>query len=190
MKVLKYIEEFQKYCEIAGFKNVEISNSGEFLERVNRRKPANVEIQYFNADIVATWQHIYFAVLNALTAFKNGRNICRSLAMETMLYASARRQIQRATELIGINPSSRSMAILIIEGEPRAVQSSLAEISHYINGQHDDVVLGLSEEKMRRVKRAFNISEVELQTVIGKDGVKRAIVELVIERMALLATAH
>jgi KEOPS complex subunit Cgi121 len=188
--VLKYIEEFGKYCGIVGFRNVEINNCEGFLETVHMRKPANVEIQYFDASIVATWQHLYFAVVNALTAFRNGRNISRSLAMETMLYASGRRQIQKAIELIGIKPTSANMAILMIEGEPRAVQSSLAEISHWLSGQRDDMVLGLSDEKMGRVKRAFDISETELETIMGKGGLKKAIVDLVIERMALLATAY
>jgi len=187
--VLKYVEQFGKYCEIVGFKDVEIGNREDFLERAHRRKPANVEIQYFDAGFVASWQHLYFAVVNALTAFKNGRGISRSLAMETMLYASARRQIEKATELIGIKPTLASMAILIIEGKPRAVHSSLAEISHWIRGYRDDMVLGLSEEKIRRIKRAFNISETELETVMGKEGLKKAIVDLVIERMALLASA-
>lgn len=188
--MLKYIEEFRKYCEIAGFKNIEINNCKEFFETVHKRKPANVEIQYFDADIVATWQHLYFAVVNALSAFKNGRSISKSLAMETMLYASARRQIQKATELIGIKTTSPSMAILIIDGKPRAVHSSLAEISHWIDGQRDDMVLGLTKEKMRRVKRVFNISETELETIMGKDGLEKALVDLVTERMALLATAY
>jgi KEOPS complex subunit Cgi121 len=187
--VLKYIEQFGKYCELVGFKDVEIGNRKDFLEKAHERKSANVEVQYFDASIVASWQHLYFAVVNALTAFKNGRGISRSLAMETMLYASARRQIEKATELIGIKPTSASVAILIIDGKPGAVNSSLAEISHWIRGDRDDIVLELSREKIRKVKKAFKISETELETVMEKDELKKAIVDLVIERMALLATA-
>jgi len=48
-----------------------------------------VEVQLFDASLVTTWEHLYFAALDSLTAFRNRENISRSLAMETMLYASA-----------------------------------------------------------------------------------------------------
>lgn len=188
--MLKYIQEFRKYCGIIGFKRVEIDGTEGFLEAINREKPVEVEIQFFDADIIATWQHLYFSVLNALVAFKNKENISKSLAMETMLYASTRRQIRKATQLVGIKPMSPNMAILVVEGKPEAVLSALANISTCINGQRDDSVLRLSEEKMERIKRAFEISEAELETVREGDGVEKAIIDLVIERVALLTTVR
>ena len=184
----KYIQEFGKYCEIVGFKRVRINNSEEFLETTNRGKLTEVEIQFFDADFVATWQHLYFSVLNALVAFKNKENISRGLAMETMLYASARRQIRKATQLVGIKPMSPNIAIVMVEGKPEAVLSALANISTRINGQRDDSVLGLSEEKIKRIKRAFQISEAEIETVREGNDVEKAITDLVIERVALLTT--
>lgn len=188
--MLKYIREFRKYCEIVGFKRVEINSTEGFLETINRGKPMDVEIQFFDADFVATWQHLYFSVLNALIAFKNKENMSKSLAMETMLYASARRQIRKATQLVGIKPMSPNMAILVVEGKPEAVLLALANISTCINGQRDDSVLGLSEEKMERIKRAFEISEAEIETVREGEGVEKAIIDLVIERVALLTTVR
>jgi KEOPS complex subunit Cgi121 len=188
--MLTYIQEFRKYCEIAGFKRVEINNTEGFLEEINRKKPADVEVQFFDADLVATWQHLYFAVLNALTAFKNKENISKSLAMETLLYTSARRQIRKATQLVGIKSASPNIAILMVEGKPEVVQSALTKISVYIDGQPDDSVLGLSRKKIERIKRAFDISEAELETVGKIDGVEEALIDLVIERVALLATVH
>ena len=110
--------------------------------------------------------------------------------METMLYASGRRQIQKATQLLGIKPSSRNMAVLIVGGKAEVVQKALAKISRRIGGQLDDSVLELSVKKMERIKRAFDISEAELETVMEGDDVEKALVDLVIERVALLATAR
>jgi KEOPS complex subunit Cgi121 len=186
--VLTYIQEFRKYCEIAGFKNLEIDNTEGFLEEINRKKPVDVEVQFFDADIVATWQHLYFAVLNAMTAFRNRENISKSLSIETLLYTSARRQIRKAMQLVGIKPTSPNIALLIVEGKPDAVKSALSKISTCIDGQPDDSVLGLSAEKIERIKRAFTISEAQLETVMDKDGVEKAIIDLVIEQVALLAT--
>jgi len=188
--VLTYIQEFRKYCEIVGFKNVKMRNTEDFLEAINTEKPVGVEVQFFDADLIATWQHLYFAVLNALTAFKNRENISKSLAMETMLYVSARRQIRKAMQLAGIKPTSSNTAILIVEGKPEAVQSALTKISACIDGQRDDSVLGLSEEKIMSIKRAFGISEAELETVMERSDVEKAIIDLVIERVALLAIAR
>lgn len=185
-----YVKEFRKNCEIVGFKGVEVDETETFLEAIKRDKPAGVEAQFFDADLIATWQHLYFAVLNALTAFKNKENLSKSVAMETMLYASGRRQIQKATQLLGIKPSSRNMVVLIVGGKAEVVRKALAKVSRRVGGQFDDSVLELSVKKMERIKRAFDISEAELETVMEGDDVEKALVDLVVERVALLATAR
>jgi KEOPS complex subunit Cgi121 len=188
--VLVCIREFRKSCEIVGFRGVEVSSAEGFLEAIGEERPVGVEVQFFDADLVATWQHLYFALLNALTAFENGENISKSVAMETMLYASGLGQIQRATQLLGIKPASSNVAVLIVGGKREAVQSALAKVSRRIGGRLDDSVLGLSKEKVERIRRAFDVSEGELETVMEGDSVEKALVDLVIERMALLATAR
>ena len=188
--MLIYVKEFRKNCEIAGFKGVEVNGIEAFLEAINRGKLAGVDAQFFDADLVATWQHLYFAVLNGLTAFKNEENLSKSVPMETMLFASGRRQIRKATQLLGIKPGSRNVAVLVVGGKAEVVQKALVEISRLIGGQPDDSVLELSRKKMERIKRVFDISEEELETVMEGDDVEKALVDLVVERMALLATAR
>lgn len=182
-----YVKEFRKSCEIVGFRDVEVEDTEEFLKATSRDKPSDVELQFFDADLVATWQHLYFALLNALTAFKNGENLSKSVAMEAMLYAAGRRQIQKATRLLGIKPTSRTIVILIVGGEAVVVQEALAEVSRRVGGQRDDSVLELSREKIEIIKRAFDISDVELETVMDEDGLEKALVDIVVERVALLA---
>jgi len=188
--LLKYIEEFGKQVEITGFRNMQIRDIEQLLKIIRKEKPSSIEIQFFDAKFVATWQHLYFAVLNALTAFKNNENISRSLAMETMLYASAQRQISKAMKLLGIKPNSSEIAVLIIGEKPEKVRSSLAMVSKHINSEPDDSVLELSNQKATSTKKIFEISSVELKTVTKKDDWERALIDLVIERMALLATQH
>jgi len=185
-----YVKEFRKNCEIVGFRNAEIKDTEAFLKAANRDKPAGVELQFFDADLVATWQHLYFAVLNALTAFKTRENLSKSVAMETMLFASGRRQIQKATQLLGIKPTSRNMVVLVVGGKTEVARKALAKISKCVGGQLDDSVLELSGKKMERIERVFDISKAELETVIEGDGLEKALVDLVIERVALLATAR
>jgi KEOPS complex subunit Cgi121 len=186
--MLKHIEEFGKCAAITGFRNVKIKDTEEFLKKIHKEKPSIVETQFFDAKYVASWQHLYFAVLNALTAFKNKENISKSVTMETMLYASAQRQIRKAMELLGIKSETSEIALLIIGQNPETVKSALPIISASVNVQHDDTVLELSEEKRRIIQKIFGISDLELKTVMKKDGLEEALTNLVIEQMALLAT--
>lgn len=186
--MLKHIEEFGKYAAITGFRNVKIKDTKEFLKKMHKEKPSNVETQFFDAKFVASWQHLYFAVLNALTAFKNKENISKSVTMETLLYASAQRQIRKAMELLGIKSETSEIALLIIGENSETVKSALPIISASVNVQHDDTVLELSKEKKRIIQKTFGISDLELKTVMKKDGLEEALTSLVIEQMALLVT--
>lgn len=167
---------------------MKIKDAEEFLKKIRKQKGSDVETQFFDAKYVATWQHLYFAVLDALTAFKNNRNISKSLAMETMLYASTQRQIRKAMKLLGIKSETSEIAVLIIGGNSETVKAVSSMISANVTAQRDDTVLELSEEKERIIQKTFGISDSELKTVMKKDDLKEALTNLVIERMALTAT--
>lgn len=186
--MLKYLEEFGKYVATAGFRNAKITDVERFLESARSRIGLDVEFQFFNAKLVATWQHLYFAVLNALTAFKNQDNLSKSLAVETMLYASAQRQIRRAIELVGIKKGVSEIAVLVISEDAEKANSALSHIAKLAGADRDDGVLMLSEEKVRALGEAFEISDAEIEAVISKDNLEKAIVDILIERMALLST--
>jgi KEOPS complex subunit Cgi121 len=186
--LLKYIEEYAKYVEITGFRNVKIEATAEFLNAIRKEQQQDTVVQFFNAELVATWQHLYFAVLNALMAFRNKRNISKNVAIEIMLYASAQRQIRKAIDLIGIKPDSANVAAVIVGESPSSVKAVFSAVSKCVGAEPDDTVLELSKEKMRSIRRAFGISEKELETVMEKNNAEQALVDLVIERMALLST--
>lgn len=186
--MLKRIEEFATCVEITGFKNAKIRDSQKFLERINKEKPKGVESQFFDARLVATWQHLYFAVLDALTAFANEENISKSLGMETLLYASAEGQISRATERMGIKQGMSDVAVLIIGKEPSQIQVALSSISRIVGGRLDEKVLELSKSKKEMLRESFNIRETELEASAQDGDVGKALVDAIIERMALLVT--
>jgi tRNA threonylcarbamoyladenosine modification (KEOPS) complex Cgi121 subunit len=186
--LLKYIEEYGKYIEITGFRNVQIKDAETFLKIVSKERLLNTWVQFFNADLVATWQHLYFAVLNALLAFKNKTNISKSVSMETMLYASAQRQIRKAVEFMGVRSGSSNVALVVIGGSPAAVEAAFSAVSERIGAIADETVLDLSDEKVRCVRKAFGITEKELEAVMKEENAAQPIVDLVVERMALLST--
>lgn len=185
--MLKHIREFGKCIAIAGFRNAKILDVEKFLAETKASLGKDVEFQFFDAKFVATWQHLYFASLNALKAFKNEENISKSLAMEAMLYASAQRQIQKAVELIGIKPNSSEIAVLVIGGNANDVKLALSAVAKLLTAERDDRVLTLSKEKIEVIKKVFEISEAEINAAMAEGTFEKAIIDLVIERMALLA---
>ncbi len=108
--------------------------------------------------------------------------------METMLYASAERQIRKAIELLGVKRDSANVAVVIIGENPNSIKSVLSAVSKSISAEPDETVLELPKEKVRSIRRAFGITEKELEAVLEKNDAEQALVNLVIERMALLST--
>lgn len=188
--MLKHIQEFGKYIAIAGFKDTKIVDVEAFLEKARNAVGKNVEAQFFDAKLVASWQHLYFAALNALKAFKNSENISKSLAVEALLYASAQRQIRKATELLGIKKNLKEVAMLIIGENANQVEHALDAASKVIGGKRDDKVLELSQNKIVNIRRVFEISDTEIEALTDGKNAEEALIDLVIERMALLATEH
>jgi tRNA threonylcarbamoyladenosine modification (KEOPS) complex Cgi121 subunit len=177
------------YVAIAGFKNAKIGDVDQFFSAIRSKLQDVDAIQFFNAQLVATWQHLYFAAVNALTAFSSKTNISNNLAMETLLYASAQRQIKKATETLGIKSTTKNIAVLVLAKDEKPSDDALNLIQKLISAERDDNTLEISQEKFVNIKRFFDISDVELFAKLEKKGLeKNALVDLVIEHGALLAT--
>lgn len=184
--MLHYIEEYGKYAEITGFDKVSFEKA-EAVLKANRKETQQLDLQFFDADLIATGEHLYFAVLNALQAFRSKTNISKTAAMETMLYASAKRQIQRAIDSIGIKPQTERMAVVILGEDPKEVQAMLRVLSACIGCEPDDSVLRLTKEKQQKIRKAFEICPKELDSE-ANGGIDKALVDLVVEHIALLST--
>jgi tRNA threonylcarbamoyladenosine modification (KEOPS) complex Cgi121 subunit len=186
--MLKPIEEHGKYVEITGFKGIKVNDAEAWLKEMRLGTHQDLAVQFFDADLVATWEHLYFAALNTLTSFKNGRNVSKNVVMEQMLYASAQRQINKAIAFMGVKRGFVNVAVTIISEYPAMAEAGLSEISKRAERGPDERVLEMSADKARRIRVAFGISDEEIEAVIENNEFERALVDLVIERMALLPT--
>ncbi len=186
--MLYHLKEYAKYAEITGYKKVKFVKAEEFLKANRKETHENVDVQFFDAQLIATQEHLYFAALNALQAFQNKTNISKSLAMEAMLYASAQRQIKKAIQRCGIKPETTSMAVIIIGEDPIQLKTMLEAISMYVGVEPDEKVLEISNFKEHKIIETFQITDEELKTVMKNGNREEAVVDLVIERVALLAT--
>jgi tRNA threonylcarbamoyladenosine modification (KEOPS) complex Cgi121 subunit len=183
--VLYQYEEYGRVAEFTGYLGVAFEKAEAYLKSHRKQKSA-VELQFFDADLIATDEHLYFAVLNALQAFKSKTGCSKSVAMESMLYASAQRQISKAIEHIGVKPDSCNLAVAVVAETEKQVEMQLKELTECFGCSSDGSVLQLTEQKMQKIKAAFQVSETELAT--QKAPQEKALVDLVIERMALLST--
>jgi tRNA threonylcarbamoyladenosine modification (KEOPS) complex Cgi121 subunit len=108
--------------------------------------------------------------------------------METMLYASAQRQIQKAIQRCGIKPETTSMAVIIIGENPKQIETVLQAITASVGVEPDEKVLEMSKVKEKKIIETFQITDEELKTVMKNENRQEALVNLIIERVALLAT--
>lgn len=186
--MIEKLEGFDKYLAVASFKNAKIKDVDEFFTMV-KEKTGGICVQFFDVELIAGREHLCFATLNALNAFKNKINISSSLAMETLLYASARRQIKEAVSLLGIKPNSHQVAVLILDTSKEKASLTLKTVSDLLQAERDDSVIELSEQKFEKLKKLFAISNLELEAKTKRRGAeKQALMDLIIEHMALLAT--
>jgi tRNA threonylcarbamoyladenosine modification (KEOPS) complex Cgi121 subunit len=180
-------EGFNQHVLTAGFRDVKIKDVDKFLQTIKSKTGETAAVQFFDASLIAGLEHLRFAALDALNAFKSGVSISNSLAMEIILYASARRQIKEALGLIGIKPSTRRVAVLILAETSGQASSALTIVSKLVKGRRDDSVIDLTDAKAAGLKQLFKISDRELEAKTERKGEEaEALVDLVIEHMALL----
>jgi tRNA threonylcarbamoyladenosine modification (KEOPS) complex Cgi121 subunit len=185
--MLQYLKEYSKYVEITGYHGIEFEKAEMFLKTNRKQTRQNVDIQFFDAELIATQEHLYFAVLNALQAFKNKTNFSKSPAMETILYASAQRQIKKAILHTGIKPQTRNMALAIVGDDPKQIETALKAVTESMGTEPDERVLDLTKNKEAKIKKTFGIRDKELK-IFENVNQKKTITNLVIERVALLST--
>jgi KEOPS complex subunit Cgi121 len=183
--VLKEAEGFNRWVALAGFRDVRVGEVNLFLSRLQHMM-SGMAVQFFDAERVAGWEHLYFSVLNALKAFENRTSISKSVAVETLLYASAQGQISVAFELVGVKPGASRIAVVIVARSKKKAEEGLDKIATRIGGERDDRVLELSDQKAQAIIRLFGISDVELGTRSPGAGKDKALIDLVIEHVALL----
>ena len=185
-----WLKDFNKHLKIAGFRGVKLRDINKFFQTV-KDKTNNACAQFFDASLVAGSEHLRFAALNALNAFKGNVNISSSLAMESLLYASTQRQIKEAVRLMGIKPNTSRVAVLIVADTQEQTSATLKIVSQLLGGRRDDSVVDLTDDKMAVLSGFFGISSIELEAKMERKGMeKQALTDLVIEHMALLVTTR
>ena len=153
--------------------HAEIEDLDSFLNTINQiSEQTGSTIQFFNADYVAGERHLRRAAELARRAVDRGTTIARDPAVELLVYAAGRRQINRALEM-GVSEESMAVVGVVDGGDEHAAVASLEALLV----STDPVEWGDSST----LKAFFEISDAERAVVDG------GIESIVLERVALLA---
>lgn len=186
--VVEHLPRFRSWVVVSGAKEVEVTDVDEFI--TSARSLLRAEHQLLNADLIASPKHLVSAAYHALAAFELGENAAKTLSIEMMLYASARRQISEALSIMGLKPGRPNVAVV-------AVCRSLDEVERCVEGlskllgapKLSTEVLEVNPQKALAIEEAFGISREEVLALTSMGvSYEDALVELVLERVALLAT--
>ncbi|WP_049967908.1 KEOPS complex subunit Cgi121 [Haloferax prahovense] len=131
-------------------------------------------VQAFDARYVVDREHLERATELADRAIGRGNEIARDRAVEILLYASGRRQINRAFE-IGVSEGRVPVVILVDGGDEEGAEAALFDRLDLEPAE----TLGDYDEAL--VREVFDVGETELRVADGD------LPALVKERVALLA---
>jgi len=183
------ISEFSKYLLITAIEHTKVRHVEGFLERLRRKSPA-IEVQVLRPDRVAGAEHLFFATMNALNAFKQETNLSKGLPMEILLYASAQRQIKNAIEMLGLKENPGKLALVAVSNDRGKLENLLKVVLSLTKGVENEAALDKwSNMKIEELKKLYGISERELAaTTSKKTSIEKALKNSIIERMAILVT--
>ncbi|MEF8872104.1 MAG: KEOPS complex subunit Cgi121 [Haloarculaceae archaeon] len=134
-----------------------------------------VAVQAFDARYVVGRDHLERAVALANRAAEREEMIARNRAVEILLYAAGRRQINRALEM-GVDVGTSS-AVVVVDGGPGGGDEAGAAAA--VRDRLDPAET-LGEYDRERVMNFFDITERELAATDG------TLADVVCERVALL----
>ncbi len=136
----------------------------------------SVTVQAFNARYIAGERHLERAITLADRAFERGENTARDRAVEILLYAAGRRQINQALEM-GLNEGSAQQAVILVDGTGASGDEAgaLEALSAIV-----EVKPTLETDEDAQLRAFFEITDAELAAT---DAPLEA---LVCERVALL----
>lgn len=142
----------------------------EFLEALRAvDQQYDVLLQAFDARYVAGEAHLRAALEHATRSMARGENIADELAVEVLLYAAGRRQIDRAMEL-GLGTGEQSVIVLLAGDREAEAATAVREL----------IEPGPVEPDEELVAEYFEITPAERRATTGD------LVALVCERVALL----
>ncbi|NLV09019.1 KEOPS complex component [Halomicrobium mukohataei] len=153
-----------------------VDDVDQFVERLGSLGDDHgVVVQAFDARYVVDRRHLKRAVELADRAFDRGESIARDRAVEILLYAAGRRQINRALAM-GVGEGSQPAVVVVHDPTGGGSEAAAADAVSALLEPGE--TLGRYDEGL--VREFFDVNETELAATSG------TLSDLVAERVALL----
>jgi tRNA threonylcarbamoyladenosine modification (KEOPS) complex Cgi121 subunit len=186
MMTRRGVPEYGKHIQILGYR-LSRAVDPRALIGAARAALSPVVVQLFDADTVAGTDHLFFAALNALKSYGQGRGIAQTLDIELLLYVSCQKQIGEAIRRVGLTSETRRVAVVLVGDDEHSVESAVDKLGHLIPGSPDHLVLScMGEVKAARLMAVYDVDEAELDTLPEAGGAMDALSWLIVERAAVL----
>lgn len=155
---------------ILGFK-AQIDSVSETLNIVDSIKKDGEIIQLLNADSIASKNHVFHGVNQAVLAFERGDNLAKDLSVEIALRCSAQRQISKAFKILGLKEGPMNICAVLINCENYTQElSSIFTL--------DDGVFVSNDEKLMEI---YKISDEEIENLPIEDVIIDRITKLTVD---------
>jgi tRNA threonylcarbamoyladenosine modification (KEOPS) complex Cgi121 subunit len=185
--MIKSLDEYEKILLIEGLLS-KVIEYNELRQTLERESP-DITIQLLDGNLVLGYDHILFAVLNALKSKRNKKMISEDLPMEILVYASAQRQINKSIEILGVKKNSHRIVLVALSESEKRLYDLLESISKMQELSIDNSLFDMWDKEMAEtIKTIFKISNSEFESVKREDIPNKKIFErLIIEKMTLLS---
>ena len=170
----------------------DIADLDAFLDRLGEiGEQHDCAVQAFDADLVVGREHLRVAAERASRALDRGENVARDPAVEILLYAAGRRQIERALR-VGVEEGERDVVVVVhgfedaADGaktdEADADEAAAADAVRDLlaSGDTDTEIASADRIDREAVREFFDVSDAELAATDA------TLADLVCERVALL----
>lgn len=163
---------------------MEVENPKKLVEELREAcKPA--ETQLLRAEHILNPEHVYFAVFYALEAFKQKANIARTLNLEILLKAAAEDQIREALSKIGLKKGRQDIVALTLAENQEEAEKAARTITERLAGHLSPDILKPTPSKLESIARLFDITEERLKADSAYPDKEKALLNLIIEEIAL-----
>ncbi|SMO33077.1 KEOPS complex subunit Cgi121 [Halorubrum cibi] len=148
------------------------------------REETGAVVQAFDADRVVDAAHLRLATRLAARSIARGEAVARDPAVEILVYAAGRRQIDRALDL-GVSPGARRAALVVADfGDvagadrpPADLDAAVASVEGLLAASPEPT---LGEYDDEAVRGYYGVTDRELAATLGD------LADVVHERVALL----
>lgn len=141
--------------------------------------------QFFDAGKVAGWRHVLLGFVNALAAFRSGKNICRELTVETLLRMSAQSQISLALKKTGVSSTTKNLGVILVASSEKELESAVRAMLARWRVSETEEGEPPSQEELKNLVELYSVTRTELEATQAEDN-WRALVNAILERVAVV----